>query len=129
MIEPYPYETHSGGKQEAYDRDEHKCFFCENVRLQDSEELTHQDEEDKKTLTAAHIFVWKKDGGMYVPTNIMMICRYHHNMLDFGINCTPKQQQAMRELCYMYLTLTYMREIEDKEVTGAIKGKKKKRRH
>ena len=117
----------SSNKQEAFERDNCQCFFCNNFALKDDRVLSQEDMHDKRTLTMAHIFVWKKDGGKFVAINEVTLCRYHHNMMDFGVNCTREQQIMMLRMCQMYLTLTYMREIKNADVKGEVRVKAKRR--
>jgi predicted restriction endonuclease len=72
-------------------REEYKCFFCES----------------KTNLTAAHIFVWKKDGGKCTQENLMCLCRECHDKMDFCKGITREEQIRMLRQCMAYLTFYY----------------------
>lgn len=73
-------------------RDGNECFFCKGTQ----------------NLTVAHIFTWRKDGGLPIVENGMTLCRKCHDKMDFGIGCTKKEQIKMLEICKMYLSFSYM---------------------
>lgn len=90
-------------------RDNNECFFCEN----------------KKNLTVAHIFVWRKDGGKPVEENGLTLCEECHQQMDFGIGITVEQQIDMLKQCKQYLLLYYKKEIKEEN----LKILSKKRRN
>lgn len=82
------------------ERDNYTCLFCKNGYHIDNQNLSNL---EFLIHDIAH-FIPRSQGGLGIEENLIVLCRYHHHMLDNGNNGLRNE---MLDIIEKYLKTQY----------------------
>ncbi len=84
-----------------YSRDNHKCIFCESGR----ENIKMPKDFMADRIDGVMHYIPRSKGGLGIPQNGALGCRYHHRVLDNGTD--REQARILKEYFREYLQNHY----------------------